>query len=167
MQRLVPSLGDFQRQQYTYPLQFRKVNIRNRSRRSSSWTRQQDINMNAFLDLILNVLLFFVFATELAVFDAMDVSVPVTEYSDTLSTQSQVPVIFITKDNQFFADGEKLAINRLAAWLSQKKTNDMTFNSVIVRGDLNSSLQATVDVLGACRVAGIEKVKIETEKPST
>ena len=65
------------------------------------------------------------------------------------------------------ADGEQLVINRLAAWLSQKKTDDVSFNSVIVRGDLNSSLQATVDVLAACRVAGIEKVKIETQKPST
>lgn len=141
--------------------------MRNRSRRSSRWVRQPDINLNAFLDLILNILLFFVFATELAVFDAIDVSVPVTEYSDTLSTQRQTPVIFITKDNQYLADGEKIAIENLAAWLSRKKKDDATFNSVIVRGDLNSNLQATVDVLGACRVVGIEKVKIETEKPST
>jgi biopolymer transport protein ExbD len=76
-------------------------------------------------------------------------------------------VIFITKDNQYLANGEKILIDNLAAWLTQKKKEDVTFNSVIVRGDLNSSLQATVDVLGACRVAGIEKVKIETEKPST
>ena len=141
--------------------------MRNRSRRSSRWINQPDINLNAFLDLILNVLLFFVFATELAVFDAIDVTVPVTEFSDTQSTHKQALVIFITKDNQYLADGEKIEIDSLAAWLIQKKKEDVTFNSVIVRGDLNSSLQATVDVLGACRVAGIEKVKIETEKPST
>ena len=140
--------------------------MRNRSRRSSRWIHQPDINLNAFLDLILNVLLFFVFATELAVFDAIDISVPVTEFSDTQSTHKQALVIFITKDNQYLADGEKIEIDSLAAWLIQKKKEDVTFNSVIVRGDLNSSLQATVDVLGACRVAGIEKVKIETEKPS-
>lgn len=140
--------------------------MRNRSRRSSRWIHQPDINLNAFLDLILNVLLFFVFATELAVFDAIDISVPVTEFSDTQSTHKQALVIFITKDNQYLADGEKIVIDSLAAWLIQKKKEDVTFNSVIVRGDLNSSLQATVDVLGACRVAGIEKVKIETEKPS-
>lgn len=110
--------------------------------------------------------MFFVFATELAVFDAIDIAVPVTEFSDTQSTR-QALVIFITKDNQYLADGEKIAINNLATWLIQKKKDDATFNNVIVRGDLNSSLQATVDVLGACRMAGIEKVKIETEKPST
>ena len=141
--------------------------MRNRPRRSSRWLHQPDINLNAFLDLILNILLFFVFATELAVFDAIDVAVPVTEFSDTQSTHRQAQVIFITKDNQYLANGEKILIDNLAAWLIQKKKEDVTFNSVIVRGDLNSSLQATVDVLGACRVAGIEKVKIETEKPST
>jgi len=141
--------------------------MRNRSRRSSRWTNQPGINLNAFLDLVLNILLFFVFATELAVFDAIDVAVPVTEYSDTLSTQRQAVIIFITENNQYLVDGEKMSIASLPGWLTQKKQSDNTFNSVIVRGDLNSSLQATVDVLGACRMAGIEKVKIETEKPST
>jgi biopolymer transport protein ExbD len=37
---------------------------------------------------------------------------------------------------------------------------------VVVRGDLNSNLQTMVNVLSACKVADIEKVKIETEKPS-
>ncbi|MEQ1529287.1 MAG: biopolymer transporter ExbD [Methylococcales bacterium] len=140
--------------------------MRNKSRRSSRWTNQPGINLNAFLDLVLNILLFFVFATELAVFDAIDVAVPVTEYAETLSTQRQGVMIFITKDNQYLVDGEKIPFANLAGWLSKKKQSDATFNSVIVRGDLNSSLQATVDVLGACKAAGIEKVKIETEKPT-
>jgi biopolymer transport protein ExbD len=37
---------------------------------------------------------------------------------------------------------------------------------VIVRGDMNSNLQSLVDVLAACRIAGVENVKVETEKPS-
>jgi biopolymer transport protein ExbD len=103
----------------------------------------------------------------LTVLDAIDVSVPITEYSDTLSTNRQALIILISKDNHYFVDGEKIPIESLAALLSRKKKEDETFNSVTVRGDLNSSLQATVDVLGVCRAAGIEKVKIETEKPET
>ena len=140
--------------------------MKNRSRRSSRWERQPDISLNAFFDLILNILLFFVFATELAVFESIDVSVPKSEYSDTITTQKQALIIFITRDNQYLIDRENIPIGNLAAWLSQKKKKDQTFNSVIVRGDLHSSLQATVDVFGACRQAGIEKIKIETEKPS-
>lgn len=140
--------------------------MRGRFRRSSFAKRQPDINLNSFLDLILNILLFFVFATELAVFDSIDVAVPVTEYSETTSTQKRTFIIFITKDNQYLVEGVKVAIERLANILSQKKKTDTTFNGVIVRGDLNSNLQSLVDVLAACRIAGIENVKVETEKPS-
>ncbi|NOU24178.1 MAG: biopolymer transporter ExbD [Methylotenera sp.] len=141
--------------------------MRGRSRRSSYAKKQPDINLNSFLDLILNILLFFVFATELAVFDSIDVAVPVTEYSDTTSSQNRTFIIFITKDNQYLVEGIKVAIEGLANTLIQKKKTDTTFTGVVVRGDLNSNLQALVDVLAACRLAGIENVKVETEKPSS
>jgi len=140
--------------------------MRNSSRRSSRWKNQPDISLNAFLDLILNILLFFVFATELAVIDAIDVSVPKTEYSDALSTRRDAVVILITQDNQYLLDGEKVPMENLATRLSAKKNQGNTLTGVIIRGDLHSNLQATVDVLGACRIAGIDKVKIETERPA-
>ena len=40
---------------------------------------QPDISLNSFLDLVLNLLLFFVFATELAMFNSLSVAVPKTE----------------------------------------------------------------------------------------
>lgn len=140
--------------------------MRGRSRRSTYAKKQPDINLNSFLDLILNVLLFFVFATELAVFDSIDVAVPVTEYFETSSTQKRTFIIFITKDNQYLIDGIKVAIERLANLLIEKRKTDSTFSGVIVRGDMNSNLQSLVDVLAACRIAGVENVKVETEKPS-
>jgi biopolymer transport protein ExbD len=140
--------------------------MRGRSRRSTYAKNQPDINLNSFLDLILNILLFFVFATELAVFDAIDVAVPVTEYSETSSTQKRTFIIFITKDNQYLVDGIKVAIERLDNLLIEKRKTDSTFSGVIVRGDMNSNLQSLVDVLAACRIAGVENVKVETEKPS-
>jgi biopolymer transport protein ExbD len=140
--------------------------MRGRSRRSTYAKNQPDINLNSFLDLILNILLFFVFATELAVFYAIDVAVPVTEYSETSSTQKRTFIIFITKDNQYLVDGIKVAIERLANLLIEKRKTDSTFSGVIVRGDMNSNLQSLVDVLAACRIAGVENVKVETEKPS-
>ena len=40
---------------------------------------QPDISLNSFLDLVLNLLLFFVFVTELAMFNSLSVAVPKTE----------------------------------------------------------------------------------------
>lgn len=140
--------------------------MRTRPRRTSRWTHQPDINLSAFLDLILNILLFFVFATELAVFDAIDVQVPVSEQAESQTSDRRGIMIFISKNNEILADGEKLLPSQLAYWLLKKTKSDQRFDNVVVRGDLSSDLQATIDVLGACRGAGIDKVKIETIKPS-
>ena len=139
--------------------------MRGRSRRSSFAKNQPDINLNSCLDLILNILLFFVFATELAVFDAIDVAVPVSDYTESTSTQKRTFIIFINKDNQYIVDGANVAIENLSNILLRKKKAEADFTGVVVRGDLNSNLQSLVDVLAACRLAGIQNVKVETKKP--
>lgn len=139
-----------------------------RNKRSSRRSiHQPDINLNSFTDLILNILLFFVFATELAVFDAIELAIPVTEYSDKSTIQRQeATMIFITKTNQVLVDGESVTIEQLSEQLIAK-SKMTSFSGIIVRGDLNSNLQTTVDVLSACKIAEIDKIKIETEKPAT
>lgn len=140
--------------------------MRTRSKRSRRSIHQPEINLNSFTDLILNILLFFVFATELAVFEAIEVAIPVTEYSDKITNQRQeATIIFITKNNQILVDGENVTTNQLSSVLT-KKSKMVSFSGIIVRGDLNSDLQTTVDVLSACKLAGIDKIKIETEKTS-
>ena len=139
--------------------------MRGRSRRSTFAKNQPDINLNSFLDLILNILLFFVFATELAVFDAIDVAVPVSDYAESTSTQKRTFIIFINKDNQYIVDGANVAIENLSNIILRKKKVEADFTGVVVRGDLNSNLQSLVDVLAACRLAGIQNVKVETKKP--
>ena len=73
-------------------------------------------------------------------------------------------IIYIGQDNRLNVDGKFLDKNGLEDWLSKNK-KDSTF--VIVRGDLQSNLQAMVDVLSACRVAKIDKVKVETKSSET
>lgn len=132
--------------------------LRNRS--------QPDVNLNSFLDLVLNILLFFVFATEIAAFEAIEVKVPVTKYSEAVSTPKEGVILYISKDNKIQSEGHPISVDALPAWLEAKKKRP-DFFGIIVRGDLESNLQTTVDVLAACRLAGIDKVKVETEKPKT
>ena len=135
-----------------------------RSRRSNRFKHQPDVNLNSFLDLILNVLLFFVFATEIAAFEAIEVTVPSSNYATHETLDKNEIIIYIGQDNRLNVDGKFLDKNGLEDWLSKNK-KDSTF--VIVRGDLQSNLQAMVDVLSACRVAKIDKVKIETKASET
>ena len=135
-----------------------------RSRRSNRFKHQPDVNLNSFLDLILNVLLFFVFATEIAAFEAIEVTVPSSNYATHETLDKNEIIIYIGQDNRLNVDGKFLDKNGLEDWLSKNK-KDSTF--VIVRGDLQSNLQAMVDVLSACRVAKIDKVKVETKTSET
>ena len=135
-----------------------------RSRRSNRFKHQPDVNLNSFLDLILNVLLFFVFATEIAAFEAIEVTVPSSNYATHETLDKNEIIIYIGQDNRLNVDGKFLDKNGLEDWLSKNK-KDSTF--VIVRGDLQSNLQAMVDVLSAFRVAKIDKVKVETKTSET
>ena len=137
--------------------------MRVRSKRSHRFRYQPEVNLNSFLDLILNVLLFFIFATEIATFQSIEVSVPTSSHSDKDNIEKNDLIIFISKDNKINVNGTFMNVTDLEQWLSKNKTQN-TF--VIIRGDLKSELQSMVDVLFACRKAQIDKVKVETRPPS-
>ena len=134
--------------------------MRVRSKRSNRFKHQPDVNLNSFLDLILNVLLFFIFATEIAAFQAIEVTVPSSSAANKETLEKNEIILYITKDNRLNVEGKFLSKDALGAWLMEnKKTN--TF--IIIRGDLESNLQAMTDVLSACRIAKIDRVKVETK----
>jgi len=135
-----------------------------RSRRLTSWKHQPDVNLNSFLDLVLNVLLFFIFATEIAAFHALEVTIPSSAHANNESHDKSEIIIYITRDNKINIDGHEIKSSDLADWLNQNKGSDNSQKYIIVRGDLNSALQATVDVLSACRAARITKIKVETKE---
>ena len=134
-----------------------------RFRRSSRWANRPDINLNAFLDLVLNILLFFVFATELAVTEAIDIQIPKSEQAKATTEEKSQLVVFITKENEFVFENEKVPLDQLAQRLKARQNQDV--EDVIIRGDSESSLQATVSAFGACQEAGIFKIRIEARKP--
>jgi biopolymer transport protein ExbD len=120
------------------------------------------VNLNAFLDLVLSILLFFVFATELAVFDAIEVDVPKAEASEHQEDKAKTVMVSISGNNEFAIDGERVVTEGLKDAI-KRYVETVAANSIIVRGDRGSDLQSTVSVLDACRGLGLDKVKIQTE----
>ena len=140
------------------------IDMKRRPRHLSPGRQQPDITLNSFLDLVLNILLFFVFATELAVYNSLNVAVPKTEYGDSAAKDNEALLIQVTQEGRFFIGNEEIADSDLPSQMRRRKQENPNLKSVTVRGDLNSRLQATVDVLGACKEAGITKLRIETER---
>jgi biopolymer transport protein ExbD len=98
-------------------------------------------------------------------FNSLSVAVPKTEYSEAIPRDRDALVIAVTEQNTYFIEGQEIPAEGLAQWLQQKKQSDPSLVNVALRGDVDSRLQAIVDVLGACTKAGFQKVKIETERP--
>jgi biopolymer transport protein ExbD len=136
--------------------------MRTRARNRRRWQTQPDVNLNAFLDLVLNILLFFVFATELAVFDAIEVEVPKAEAAEHQEDKAKTVMVSISGNNEFAIDGEHVVTEGLKDAI-KRHVETVAANSIIVRGDQGSDLQSTVSVLDACRGLGLDKVKIQTE----
>ena len=136
--------------------------MRTRARNRRRWQTQPDVNLNAFLDLVLSILLFFVFATELAVFDAIEVDVPKAEASEHQEDKAKTVMVSISGNNEFAIDGERVVTEGLKDAI-KRHVETVAANSIIVRGDRGSDLQSTVSVLDACRGLGLDKVKIQTE----
>lgn len=136
--------------------------MRTRARNRRRWQTQPDVNLNAFLDLVLNILLFFVFATELAVFDAIEVEVPKAESAEHQEDKAKTVMVSISGNNEFAIDGEHVVTEGLKDAI-KRHIETVEANSIIVRGDQGSDLQSTVSVLDACRGLGLDKVKIQTE----
>ena len=138
-----------------------------RSRRSRNHNQQPDVNLNSFLDLVLNVLLFFVFATEIAVFHAIEVDIPSSQQAKNETRDKNETIIYITQSNKIMIDGHEIPSQELTDWLNQHKSSTDSEQYIIVRGDLHSDLQTTVDVLSACRAAHITKIKVETKEKAS
>lgn len=136
--------------------------MRTRARNRRRWQTQPEVNLNAFLDLVLNILLFFVFATELAVFDAIDVQVPKAEAAAHEEDKAKTVMVSISGNNEFAVDGERVRQDGLKEAI-RTHVDRVQASSIIVRGDQGSDLQSTVSVLDACRGLGLDKVKIQTE----
>lgn len=139
--------------------------MRKRSNRASPWQYQPDINLNSFLDLILNVLLFFIFATEIAAFHALEVTIPSSQSANSESHDKNEIIVYISQDNRINVNGQYFDKAEFTSWLQKTTTSNSDEPSLIVRGDLESNLQTTVDVLTACKIAKINKIKVETKQP--
>ena len=95
--------------------------MRRRPRHLSPGRLQPDISLNSFLDLVLNILLFFVFATELAVTKSLNVAVPKTEYGETTSKDNKSLLIQVTKDSKYFIGQDEVAADKLPCACASKK----------------------------------------------
>ena len=114
------------------------------------------LSLTPLIDIVFLLLIFFLVATRFADVDReMDVELPSASEARPLIVQPKEIFINIDQDGNVFSGGEKYDLARLEAMLRQAKSDNPVNQSVILRADKRTELDAVVQVINACNRARV------------
>jgi len=120
-----------------------------------------EINVTPLVDVVLVLLVIFMVVTPLLKQEA-PVELPVTKSSQAASDTRQL-TLTIAADGGLTLDGEALAPDRLGERLESIFAN-RTDRTVFLAADKSLPYATVVDVIDACRTAGVSTIGLVTQK---
>jgi len=111
-----------------------------------------EFNMSSMTDIVFLLLVFFMIASTLVSANAIDLLLP---KSGGKTTQSKSLSVSITKDLDYYVDSEKVAKNRLEAYILDK-IGDLEKPSIVLRAEETVELKDFVYVMD---IANRNKIK--------
>ncbi len=124
-----------------------------RIRKSSSL---EVLNMTPLIDVVFQLLLFFLVATRFAAEDReLDVMLPAASEAKPLIAQPRELFVNIDHQGQYFIQGKIVSGDEVEHILRQAAADNPANQSVIIRADRRVQLDAAVFVMNACNKAGI------------
>lgn len=129
--------------------------------KKTEWEYEGGINLTPLLDVILNLLFFFILATQMKESkEFIDINLPKSEQVNTAEQQNEFIIINIDNKNNVFIDDEKIDLNKLSEILIEKgKSKKIT--KVIIRGDAETYNQTIVTALDECAKANLNSISLE------
>ena len=122
------------------------------------------LNMTQLIDVVFQLLLFFLVATRFAEEDReLDVMLPAASEAKPLTVQPKELVVNIDHQGLYYMGGKVLSRDEVEQVILQRATDNPTTQSVIVRADKRVQLDSVVFVLNLCNRAGIFNHSITTE----
>ncbi|MGV3654697.1 MAG: ExbD/TolR family protein [Noviherbaspirillum sp.] len=130
---------------------------------------EPDINLIAFIDVLLVILIFLMVTTSYSKFTALQITLPSADAERALDQPREINVVIDAKGRYAvnnvqipYRDAAGLADNLLeAAGRNKDQTRDQTQAQdpvVIVNADALAAHQTVINVLEAARIAGLAKV---------
>ena len=115
------------------------------------------INMAPFIDMIFQLLIFFMLTSSFIFQPGIRVNLPRAITSEALGERNVV--IAITAENLIYIDEKLVTINELALRL---KNIAQTRGAILIKADEKASLGRVVKIWDLCRQQGIPRVNIAT-----
>jgi len=121
---------------------------------------QPTINLTPMLDVVFNIIIFFMVATKFAEMERkIELQVPQVADVQALTPAPERRVINVYRDGRIALDRDFVSLDQLVARLSEAR-REYAGLGVMVRGDAEGPFQNVAGVLGACRQAGIQEMGV-------
>ena len=128
---------------------------------SPSEDPRPEVNMVPMVDIILQLVIFFMVTTTFAVSSGLDVKLPQTKAQDV--REPATLTLTLTKENKLYLDQSPVTLEELPAVLAQKKAPAGRESMVIIRADREVTHGQVVHVMDLAKSAGIGHLAIATE----
>jgi biopolymer transport protein ExbD len=126
--------------------------------------RAGHIDFTPMLDMVFNLLIFFMVASHFSEVDReLDAQLATASEARPITATVDSVFININQAGQYFADGRIMALDDLEAFLRQKHVNNPGSLSVKIRPDVRGTLQPSISALNACAKVGIRDVSFATD----
>ncbi len=120
------------------------------------------INLTSVIDVVLNLIIFFVLSTTFVHPSGLKVELPRSAVEETVKPGEEV-VVVVTKENEILMDGQPYTAETLLDKLTAIKGAD-SGKTITVQADEESTHGAVVSVMDAAKRAGFEKLSIATKR---
>jgi biopolymer transport protein ExbD len=120
------------------------------------------INLTSLIDVVLNLIIFFVLSTTFVNPTGLKVELPRSAVEETVKPGEEV-VVVVTRENEIIMDGEAFSPEGLLEKLTEIREADPE-GTIVIQADEKSSHGAVVSVMDAAKRAGFEKLSIATKK---
>ena len=121
------------------------------------------VDMTPLIDMVFILLIFFIVTTSFVREIGIEVKRPVASSSTTKEKASLF--IGISPEGRVYLEGKELDIRNVKARM-ERFLADNPSGSIVIVADASCPTGITIEVLDACRNAGITNVSVATKKPN-
>ena len=124
------------------------------------------LNMTPLVDVILNLLIFFMLGTSFAKDERQfDVELPSVSHAQPLTSPPDEIVINVYSDGHVVVNQKPLSAPELESFLVDARQR-YADQAVLIRGDGRGNYQSVMDVLSVCQRAGVHNYSLATLQKS-
>ncbi len=121
-----------------------------------------ELNMASLIDMIFILLIFFLVTTSFVKEAGVEVQRPIASSAE--SKEKTNMVLAVTHEGTIYAEGRTIDIRSVRAYM-ERFLAETPKGSVVIAADKDSRTGTVIQVLDACRLAGVKNVSVAARRP--